>query len=605
MIKDGATPSRILAFTFTKKAANELQERVRNAVGVDADRIFISTYHSFCGRMLRGCAEYAGRTSNFSIYDEDDKKKVLNEIIKEYFKGIGTSEALKYGMVASYISKYKTDNLSPSEAKIKRAPKSSYDKACCFIYEAYENAMRDLNAFDFDDLPFFAYRITKANPEILDAIASRFDYVLADENQDSNHQNLDFILLLGSKSENIIMVGDTDQSIYKFRGADVANVIDVVKVENFNTKFLSINYRSTKTIVDAANEVIKHNKKRIEKVPSSNNEEGEKIDLIFTRNNATEADYICKKIKSMKEKYPELTNGDFAILTRTQNQIKLLEETFLEHHIPFISKGIVPFYCRTEVKDIIAFIKYAMNDKDMVSFSRIINVPKRGIGATSLKKLTEELSKTSMNDIIKGGVLKLKQLGLNKNGQAGFNDFVRLIYSIREMMQNDSSPESIIKYIVESIDYYQYLEDDVEVESTLEDKKSNIKELIHIAATYTNIFEFLNSATIDDPNVELEVVQELDKVNIMTMHSSKGLEFRIVFIIGAHDECTPFIRSHDDPDDVEEERRLFYVAMTRAKKKLMITCPRVVTGYMDIQKSVKPSRFLKEIPDKYLNKYQF
>lgn len=602
MLKDGVLPSKILAFTFTKKAANELRERVRAAVGVDADKVMICTYHSFCGRLLRGCADYAGRTSNFTIYDEDDKKKVLGEIVKQYFKSVGL-DAMKYGIVTSYISKFKADNLSPTEAKI-RHNKNSYERACGFIYESYENEMRKLNAFDFDDLTFYAYRIVKSNPEILDAIASRFDYVMSDENQDSNKQNLDFILMLGSKSKNIIMVGDTDQSIYKFRGADVDNVIDVIQKEGFTTKFLSTNYRSTQTIVNAADNVIRHNQNRIIKDAGTINEVGDKIDVVYTHNNASEAEYICKKIKDMTSKNPDLKYNDFCVLGRTQAQLNRVEEQFLLNHIPFRSKGQVPFYCRTEIKDILAYIKFAYNQQDMVSFSRIINVPKRNLGEASLKKLQKELQYSPLNDIMKTNI-RLRSIGLTKKGQEGLKDFANVVLEIESMIANNSSPQDVVRYLSNKINYVDYLKDSVKVDGTLEEKLANLHELDLIAGTYSSMEDFLTNSTIDEPNIDLEKGNEVDKVNIMTMHSSKGLEFPVVFIIGANDESVPFYKSHDDPDAIQEERRLFYVSMTRAEKKLVVTCPRIITGPMEIQKTVMPSRFIKEIPNDYVANYKY
>ena len=602
MLKDGVLPSRILAFTFTRKAANELRERVRAAVGVDVDKVMICTYHSFCGRLLRGCASYVGRTSTFSIYDEDDKKKVLDEIIKQYFKNMGLS-AMKYGLVASYISKFKLDNLSPAEVKLYRTG-SSYERACGFIYEAYENKMKEMNAFDFDDLPFFAYRIVKSNPEVLEAVVNRFDYIMSDENQDSNRQNLDFILLLGSKAQNIIMVGDTDQSIYKFRGADVENVINVIEREGFTTKFLSTNYRSTQVIVRAADSVIKNNKNRITKDSDTINEYGEKIDVVYTHNNATESEYICKKIQALMEKDTSLRYSDFCVLARTQHQIGRLEEQFLLSHIPFRSKGQVPFYCRAEIKDILAYLKFAYNEHDLVSLARIINVPKRGIGPAALKNLLEQLQNNKLSDIIGCDSMGANYKHFTKKQQISLRDFIKLVDELKNLISNNSKPADVVNCIVNNINYKEHLKSTVKVAETLEEKLTNIEQLKLIAATYDSIEAFLTNATLDEPELELEK-DALNKVSLMTMHSSKGLEFKVVFIAGAHDESVPFVKSHDNPDAIQEERRLMYVSMTRAEKKLIITCPRVITGQLEIQKTVVPSRFLKEIPEDYIAKYKY
>lgn len=599
MIKDGVAPSRILAFTFTKKAAGELKERVQKTVGPDADKVTICTYHSFCGRLLRSCSSYIGRGSNFTIYDEDDKKKVLGEIVKEYFKGIGV-EAMKYNMVANYISNYKMMNLSPEEAMVQRAPKSSYDKAACFIYASYANKMRELNACDYDDLPYYAYRVVKTYPEVLDYVSRKYDYVISDENQDSNRTNLDFIMLLGSRSQNIMMVGDTDQSIYAFRGADVQNVISTIESQGFKTKFLSTNYRSTETIVKAADSVIRHNSCRIDKISDTVNAKGENIDLVYTDNCFKEADYICRKIKILMEKAPDLDYKDFAILCRTTGQVDRLEEAFLKHHIPFTCKGKVPFYARAEIKDILAYIKFSLNEKDTVALERSISVPKRGIGASAIENIILELSEKQFCDIITTGS-NLKKL--NKKAKESFDNFKELVTKIQDKILHKMSPDEILTFIVEETGYIGYLEDSCKEPETLDRKKLNVKELVYLAATYDSLEEFMQDAIMDEPNIDN--AENVDnKVSIMTMHSSKGLEFPVVILAGLHDEAVPHIMSHDSDFNIQEERRLFYVSMTRAENKLIMTCPRTVSANGK-SKAVPQSRFLAEIPSQYLNKYKY
>lgn len=599
MIKDGVAPSRILAFTFTKKAAGELKERVQKAIGVDADKVTICTYHSFCGRLLRSCANYIGRGANFTIYDEDDKKKVLDKIVKEYFKGVGV-DAMKYNMVANYISNYKMANLSPEEAMIQRAPKSSYDKAACFIYASYANKMRELNACDYDDLPYFAYRVVKTYPEVLEYVSKKYDYVISDENQDSNRTNLDFIMLLGSRSQNIMMVGDTDQSIYAFRGADVQNVISTIESQGFETKFLSTNYRSTETIVKAADSVIRHNSCRINKVSDTINAKGENIDLIYVDNSFKEANYICRKIKILMDKNNELNFRDFAVLCRTTSQVDQLEEAFLKSHIPFTCKGKVPFYARAEIKDVLAYIKFALNEQDTVALERSISVPKRGIGPSALENIILELSDKHFCDIITTGV-KLNKL--NKIAKKSFEDFQKLVSQIQEMVLQKAAPNDIITYIIEKTGYMAYLDGSCKEPETLDRKKLNIKELVYLAATYDSLEEFMQDAIMDEPDAEGK--EEADnKVSIMTMHSSKGLEFPIVFLAGLHDDAVPHIMSHDTDTNIQEERRLFYVSMTRAENKLIMTCPRTVS-VNGKSKAVPQSRFLAEIPSQYLNKLKY
>ena len=600
MLKDGVAPSKILAFTFTRKAAKELKERVKKKVGPDADKVFISTYHSFCAKLLRQCATYAGREANFTIYDEDDKKKVLGEIIKEFTKSSRCVE-LSYGLVAGYISKFKADNLSPSEAKKYRSD-TSFGKASAFIYESYENEMQKLNAFDFDDLPFFAYRIVKNNPEILAALSSRFEYILSDENQDSNRQNMNFILLLGSHSENIITVGDLDQSIYAFRGSDVNNIMNVIKNEGFKTKYLSTNYRSTKTIVEAANCVIANNKSRQVKKVETDNPKGDNIEVITTLSSKTQSEYVAKKIKEMMAKDTSLVYKDFLVLGRTQSQIAALEEELLLKKIPYSGRGLVPFYTRTEIKDLIAYLRFAYNENDHLALSRIINVPKRGIGDSSLNKIRELLKQHYTSDIITNEEL-LHKTRLSAKSNKGILQFFRLIEQVKEKILANDNPGNVIDYIIKAVDYNKYLESVCKNGNTLAGKKANLEELVFLASAYSSVTDFLNNTALDENTGE--DTKDTDCISLMTMHSSKGLEYKVVFIISADDESMPHSLSHKTLEDIEEERRLFYVAMTRAKNNLLICYPRLAEAQFGARKSVSMSRFIKEIPDRYITFSKF
>lgn len=595
MLKDGVPPSKILAFTFTKKAATELKERVKKAVGVDADKVMICTYHSFCGKVLRGCAQYAGRESNFTIYDEDDKRKVLTDVIKSFSK-TNKCIPMKYATAASYISKFKIDNLSPTEAKKFRSD-TSYGKASALIYEVYEEKMRQLNAFDFDDLPFFAYRIVKTNPEILEAISSRFEYILSDENQDSNRQNMNFILLLGSHSHNIMVVGDTDQSIYGFRGSDVKNIINVVKNEGFKTKYLSTNFRSTQNIVNAANCIIRNNKNRIIKTVDTVNEVGDSVELVKVSNAAYQASFVAKKIKQLVNNNEELKYSDICILSRTQNQLAELEETLLLEHVPYTSKYIVPFYSRAEIKDVLSYLKFAFNGNDMLSFLRAVNTPKRGIGDASLEKITNCLPEQRISDIINNDDM-LRKLRIPVKARQGIKEFSRIIDEVRSKIEECISPDSIIGYIIEETKYKDYLTETIDNRDTLQLKGQNLVKLMGLAATFSSVSDLLTNTTFEEPETEEE--EKPDAINIMTMHSSKGLEFPVVFIINVEDDSIPFVFSHKSADSIEEERRLFYVACTRAKKKLFLVYPKVVNAQYGAPRAAALSRFVKEIPENYL-----
>ena len=381
-------------------------------------------------------------------------------------------------------------------------------------------------------------------------------------------------------------------------------MINVIEREGVTTKFLSTNYRSTQVIVRAADSVIKNNKNRITKDSDTINEFGDKSEGVYTHNNATESEYICKKIQALMEKDTSLKYSDFCVLARTQHQIDRLEEQFLLSHIPFRSKGQVPFYCRAEIKDILAYLKFSYNEHDLVSLARIINVPKRGIGPAALKNLLEQLQNNKLSDIIGCDKMWVNYKHFTKKQQISLRDFIKLVDELKNLISNNSKPADVVNCIVNNINYKEHLKSTVKVAETLEEKLTNIEQLKLIAATYDSIEAFLTNATLDEPELELEK-DALNKVSLMTMHSSKGLEFKVVFIAGAHDESVPFVKSHDNPDAIQEERRLMYVSMTRAEKKLIITCPRVITGQLEIQKTVVPSRFLKEIPEDYIAKYKY
>lgn len=595
MLKDGVPPSKILAFTFTKKAASELKERVRKAAGADADKVMICTYHSFCGKVLRGCAEYAGREANFTIYDEDDKKKVLSEVIRSFAK-TNKCVPVKYATAASYISRFKIDNLSPSEARKYRSD-TSYGKASALIYEKYEEKMRQLNAFDFDDLPFFAYRIVKANPEILEAISSRFEYVLSDENQDSNRQNMSFILLLGSRSHNIMVVGDTDQSIYGFRGSDVKNIISVVKNEGFKTKYLSTNFRSTSNIVNAASCVIRNNKNRIEKSIGTANGEGDSVELVSVSDTACQAGYVAKKIRQLVSGDEKRKYGDICVLSRTQNQLAEIEEALLLEHVPYSSRYMVPFYSRSEIKDILSYLKFAFNGSDALAFARAASTPKRGIGDSSCEKIINYLPGLKIYDIISDSD-EVAKLRLPAKAAQGLKELSRIIGKVRSKIEEGAPPESVVRYIVEETGYEEHLKKAVENEDTLRMKIDNIAKLSCLAATFSSVSELLTNATFENPEEKEEGAG--DAVSIMTMHSSKGLEFPVVFIINVEDDSIPFVFSHKSADSVEEERRLFYVACTRAKEKLFLVYPRIICSHYGGPKQAPLSRFVREIPKNYL-----
>lgn len=600
LVKDGVKPSRILAFTFTKKAANELKTRISAKIGPDADKMTICTYHSFCGKILRKFPEYAERSHNFSIYDEDEKKLILKKLQSQFRQAPD-----KLNVITSYISRFKSEGKSPKEV-LANPSANSYERACGLIYQAYERELIKRNAFDFDDLPYYAFKIVSNNKEVFDAITSQYDYILSDENQDANKQNMDFIMLLGSRTGNIFVVGDTDQSIYGFRGADVDNVIDTYKKQDFNIKFLPTNYRSTQNIVNASNSVIKNNKFRIVKEVKTDNEVGSKVKYVKCNDQIQEAGYIAYKIKKILEDHPDYNYKDFAVLTRVQAETGLLEEAFLTAHLPYVLKG-VPFYARTEIKDILAYLKLAYNPQDKIAFERVINVPKRGIGKATVDKIL--LSKHSLNDIMNNKVV-IRNLGIAAKARFGFEKFIDILIHVRQMITENKSIEDLVSYVINATEYNSYLEKEIKMQATVIQKKANIQELIYISQTWNNSIEdFLTNAYLGDDEVNIdqngnETIEDVDGVNIMTIHSSKGLEFVNVFIFDCTDNYLPYFLSHDKEKQVEEERRLFFVAMTRAKKNLFLMYPAYTMRRNGIMDPSTESRFVKEIPKEYLEKIE-
>lgn len=599
MVKEGVKPSRILVFTFTKKAASELRERISSAIGTDADKMTVCTYHSFCGKILRKFPEYTGREKNFTIYDEDEKKALLKKLQSEFKQA-----PAKLGVILTYISNFKAKGLSPQEAMISEQS-SPYGRICAMIYQAYEKELLKRNAFDFDDLPFFAYKLVSNHKEVLDYVTSCYDYILSDENQDANKQNMDFIMLIGSRTNNIFVVGDTDQSIYGFRGADVDNVIKTYKEQDFNIRFLSANYRCTKNIVEASGAVIAKNTNRIVKTLRTDNEVGSKIKYVKCMDQIQEASYIVQKIKELKKENPALSYSDFAVLSRLQSETSVMEQACLTAKVPYKLKGGVPFYSRTEIKDIVAYLKLAYNPKDTIAFERIVNVPKRGIGNASIEKII--LSKYSLDDIISNKA-KIRELKLGPKAQYGLENLVKVLNSIRDMIRDKKNVGDILNFVVKSIDYVGHLEKTIGIDDTLNVKKSNVSQLISLGNLWNTDFEeFLINAYLGDDSTCVDEdgkvsTDKIDGVSIMTIHSSKGLEFNTVFIFDCCDNFIPFVLSHNEKRQVEEERRLFFVAMTRAKKNLFLMYPTHTCRRDGVRDSTTESRFVKEIPQQYLEK---
>lgn len=587
-------PWNILAITFTNKAAGEMRERVDSLVGFGAESIWVSTFHSTCVRILRRYIEHLGYTTSFSIYDSDDQKTLMKQVFKTL--DIDTKQ-YKERSVLGIISSVKDKLISPEEFLL-NAGQDFRQKKVGEIYREYQNQLKKNNALDFDDLIVKTVELFQNDSQILDYYQERFRYIMVDEYQDTNTAQFKLISLLASKYGNLCVVGDDDQSIYRFRGADIENILSfeqtfpgarVIKLEQ--------NYRSTQNILDAANGVIRHNRGRKEKSLWTANGTGDEILFKQFDDARDEADYIARQIRDSEFSYQ-----DQAVLYRTNAQSRLLEERCIFYNVPYRLVGGVNFYQRKEIKDILAYLKTVANGVDDLSVLRIINVPKRGIGATSMGRVTMFASEHGMS--LYSALREARMVpGLGKAVEK-IGRFISEMECFRAMAQSEEySIQDLIEAILEETGYEEELKAEGEIEA--ETRMENIQELINKAAAYEedsqhpSLDEFLEQVALvaDIDNVD----SSEDRVTLMTLHSAKGLEFPKVYLAGMEDGLFPGMMavSSDDPTDMEEERRLCYVGITRAKKELVITAARKRMTHGETR-YCKPSRFVEEIPAELL-----
>ena len=586
-------PYNILAITFTNKAANEMKERVNAIIGELSKDMWICTFHTACVRILRSHITLLGFEQGFVIYDSADTKTVM----KECYKELDIDEKnYPYRAVLSIISKAKDDMLSPDE--FFDAAKGDYRKTRIGeIYELYQKKLKANNALDFDDILFFAVKILEENPEILEKYQNRFCYIMVDEYQDTNNSQYKFISMLAKKHKNICVVGDDDQSIYKFRGANIQNILNFEDTFPESTVIkLEQNYRSTATILDAANAVIHNNRGRKNKSLWTENEKGAKIKMHIGYNERDEALYIAKEIEKAHkngEKY-----ADFAVLYRTNAQSRIIEELLMRSGIPYKVLGGLRFYDRKEIKDIIAYLRLIHNVNDSLSFERIVNEPKRGIGKTTVDKVSQMASASDVSSF---------EIAKNANSYselsrqaAGLIEFCAMILSLKKAERTMRLTEFAEK-VLNDTGYMPALmiENSVEAKTRID----NLGEFLSAVSEYEKTEEtpslagFLESVSLVS---DIDAYDENDDTCVlMTIHSAKGLEFQNVFLSGMEEGLFPSVRSLDSSEDLEEERRLCYVAITRAKRQLYVTAAKSRTVYGQTTHQVN-SRFLKEIPDEYL-----
>ena len=587
----GVKPWNILAITFTNKAAGEMRERVNQLVDFGADSVWVSTFHSLCVRILRRFIENLGYTTDFSIYDSDDTKTLMKQIFKDLEVN---QKVLKERGVLGVISSAKNEMISPEEFLLSaKADGDSRLQRIGELYMEYQKRLKKNNALDFDDLLVKTVELFQAKQEVLEYYQDRFRYIMVDEYQDTNTVQFKLVSLLAAKYRNICVVGDDDQSIYRFRGANIKNILSfeetfpgakVIKLEQ--------NYRSTKMILDSANEVIKNNAGRKDKTLWTENEVGERPVFREFGSSFDEAEWVVRDI--VKKGGPW---KDYAILYRTNAQSRLFEEKCIAYNLPYRLVGGVNFYQRKEIKDILCYLKTIANGRDDLAVQRIINVPKRGIGAMSVARVNMFAME---NDMSFYEALERVQAvpGIGK-AALKIGVFTDQIGEFRKMLREEKTIKDVIEAVLEKTGYREELKEEGEVEA--ESRLENIEELINKAVSYwesadePSLSEFLEEVALV---ADIDSMDELeDRIILMTLHSAKGLEFPYVYLVGMEDGLFPSMMSlMEGPEALEEERRLCYVGITRAENRLTLTAAksRMVKGEMQYART---SRFINEIPD--------
>lgn len=593
----GVNAWNIMAITFTNKAAGEMKERVENLVGIGSDSIWITTFHSSCVRILRRYADRLGYDNNFTIYDTDDQKSVMKEICKRL--QIDT-KMLKERTILAAISSAKDELISPEEYEL--GTMGDYRKQkIAMAYREYQSALKKSNAMDFDDLIMKTVELFKADREVLGSYQRRFRYIMVDEYQDTNTAQFELIRLLADDHHNLCVVGDDDQSIYKFRGANIRNILDFESVyPEAEVIRLEQNYRSTQNVLDAANAVIRNNKGRKSKTLWTDKGEGSRIHFRQFDNAYEEAEFIAGDV-ARKKREAIADYGDCAVLYRTNAQARLLEEQFIGSGIPYDVVGGTNFYARREIKDLLAYLKTIDNGRDDLAVKRIINIPKRGIGASTIAKVQDyaDLHEISFYDALRQAD-EITELG---RSAVKLKPFVNMIQSFRSKLEYYGL-EDLIKDIIETTGYVQELEaaDEEDAQNRIE----NIDELISKIVSFEEIHD---QTTLGEFLEEVALVADIDHVEngsnrvlLMTLHSAKGLEFPHVYLAGMEDGIFPSYMTiaSDDPDEVEEERRLAYVGITRAKDDLTLTYARMRMVRGETQMNAV-SRFVKEIPQELMD----
>jgi len=599
LIQEGIAPNKICAVTFTNKAAGEMQERIGQLLVEQnvSSHPTICTFHSLGARIMRESIQHLGYKADFVIYDEDDTSKLLRGCMQSLDISKESAQFKLFRKLISH-SKNQLQEVGDMDLSDESSQVQASFPAC---YKLYQERLLQANALDFDDLLYLTVRLFREHPEVLEQYQQKWPYLLIDEYQDTNRAQYLIAQLLVQKSNNLFVVGDPDQSIYSWRGANVRNIL------NFERDFpgakivrLEQNYRSRKNILDAANALIKHNKNRLEKNLYSDRGDGEKISYYIAEDEHDEADFVVGEIDRLRNE-EMIPLSEICIFYRTNFQSRRFEDYLLRMRIPYQIIGGISFYQRREVKDILAFLRLIVSDQDIVSFERTINIPKRGIGDTTINKICQlcEQIDTPTLATCRALVAGEQTMRLREKQKIALKEFLDLIDELREVHKQGCLQTTVIETIKRT-NYFDYLRQDKE---TFEDRRANVEELITKAHEFEGFYEdptltlFLEELSLKGNLDESDL--EAEKLNLMTVHNSKGLEFDAAFLVGMEEDLFPHANSRSSYEAVEEERRLCYVGMTRAKERLYFTVSK--TRFMwGSYRVMRLSRFLKEIPRNYL-----
>lgn len=600
LLELGVAPYRILAITFTNKAAKEMKERVQNLVGAQADSIWLSTFHSFCAKLLRFEIDgFHGYTRNFTIYDSSDQMVLIKECLKKL--NLDDKQFTPRSVLAT-ISAAK--NVLMDAKAFARQAEDFYQQKVSEAYELYQAKLKENNALDFDDLLFLSVRLLEEKDDVREKYQERFQYVLVDEYQDTNHAQYALTKILAAQWRNICVVGDADQSIYAWRGADIRNIIDFTRdYPDAASIKLEQNYRSTKTILNAANAVIDNNESRPRKTLWTENPSGNKVIHYQAQTEHDEADYIAGAIYNRHEISHE-PYGDMAILIRTNAQSRVLEEKLMRYAIPYTMVGGTKFYDRKEIKDVLAYLRLLYNPEDSLSLTRIINVPKRNIGATTMEKVAAYAEGEGIS--LFEALSSPDAIPVTKRAQSSLENFAAMIFDLLNDIDG-MDVLSLIEKVLKDTGYGDMLDKDAEHDPQGESRKENVGEFLSVAKDYMDsnpdgsLQDFLENVALVSDVDDFESSES--KVTLMTLHSAKGLEFPVVFLAGLDEGLFPHSRTLMDPEQIEEERRLAYVGITRAERQLYVTNAITRTMYGRIS-AYMPSRFLGEIPPELVEEYK-